>query len=346
MLIPSSPPSTDPTQILNYRDRQYAAELIATALLHFDFFTWLNANSDASTEKICEHFEFAARPTDVLLTLCRANDFIVSDADDRHRLTDLGREHLVKDSPWFLGPYYEPIRDTPIVAGYLEVLRSGKPANWQAKDGGDNWHESMMSEEFARGFTELMDCRGLALGQVLAEKVGPLLGSRTTLLDIGGGSGIYASTMVAAHGQLEATVLEQAPVDKICREEIAKRDLSDRIQVTTADMFKDPWPDDTEILLLSNVLHDWDMPEVETLLKKSANTLPADGLLIIHEAFLNNDKCGPLSVAEYSALLMNITHGKCYTPKEYADILDRLDFEIAPYVDTIANRGFMTAVKR
>lgn len=340
-----TPPSTDPAQILRYRDRQYAAELIAAAIAHVDFFNWLNENPGATTAAVCEHFQFAPRPVDVLLTLCRANGFITTDDEDRSELTLLAREHLVKTSQWDLSPYYAPIQDTPIVQGFLKVLQTGKPANWQARDDGDDWHESMLSEEFARGFTSLMNCRGIAIGQALARAVGPILGERARLLDVGGGSGIYASAMVVAHSQLTATVMEQAPVDAIAREETERHGLRDKIRVVTADMFTDAWPDDIDILLLSNVLHDWDFPEVGALLEKSAQTLASGGLLIIHEAFLNDDKTGPLPVAEYSALLMNITQGKCYTPGEYGSILEELGFEVVAYQDTLADRGFMTAVK-
>ena len=51
-------------------------------------------------------------------------------------------------------------------------------------------------------------------------------------------------------------------------------------------------------------------------------------------------------MAEYSALLMNICQGKCYTPAEYGAVLAELNFEVGDYHDTIADRGFMTAVKR
>ncbi|MGB0581131.1 MAG: methyltransferase [Limisphaerales bacterium] len=344
MPIPAHPPGTDPAQILRYRDRQYAAELIATALLHFDFFTWLYDFDEADNAAIAQEFGFAERPLDVLLTLCRANGFI-STRDGRHSLSSSGSEHLVKSSPWFLGPYYEPIRDTPIVEAYLKVLATGKPANWQAKDDGNDWHESMLSEGFAQSFTALMNCRGMAFGQTLAAKTAPLIGERTRLLDVGGGSGIYAGTMSTAIPQLQGTVLEQSPVDSIARMEIESHGLSDRIEVVTADMFNDTWPE-TDVVLLSNVLHDWDFPEVRALLEKAAAALDSDGLVIIHEAFLHDNKTGPLPVAEYSALLMNITQGKCYTPREYGEILEELGFKVGPYVDTIADRGFMTALKR
>lgn len=338
-------PATDPAVLLRYRDGQYAAELIATALLHFDLFTWLAAHPGADSAEMARHFGMAARPLDVLLTLCRSNGFLVTDARGCHRLTPLGSEHLVKGSPWFLGPYYAPIRDTPVVHGFLQVLRGGPPGNWQAKAGAKDWHESMLDEDFAREFTDLMNSRGMIFGQFLAKALTPHLGGRKRLLDVGGGSGIYSSTMVAAHPGLSATVLEQPPVDAIVLKEIARHGLTDRIDVASGDMFAMAWPS-ADVVLLSNVLHDWDLPEVRRLLGKAAEALPSGGLLVIHDAFIHDDKSGPVAVAEYSALLMNITQGKCYSAAEYGEELAGAGFEPGDYQDTVGNRGFMTALRR
>ena len=338
-------PATDPAALLRYRDGQYGAELIAAALLHFDLFTWLDVHPGVDSEEMARHFGMAARPLDVLLTLCRANGFLVTDEEDRHRLSTLGAEHLVKGSPWFLGPYYAPIRDTPVVHGFLQVLRGGPPGNWQAKAGAKDWHESMLDDDFAREFTDLMNSRGMIFGQFLAKALTPHLGGRKRLLDVGGGSGIYSSTMVAAHPGLSATVLEQPPVDAIVLKEIARHGLTDRIDVASGDMFAMDWPA-ADVVLLSNVLHDWDLPEVRLLLAKAAEALAPGGLLVIHDAFIRDDKSGPVAVAEYSALLMNITQGKCYSAAEYGAELRGGGFEPGGYQDTVGNRGFMTALRR
>lgn len=338
-------PTTDPADLLRYRDGQYGAELIAAALLHLDLFTWLDAHPGSDSAAMARHFGMAARPLDVLLTLCRANGYLVTDAEDGHCLTPLGSEHLAKGSPWFLGPYFAPIRDTPVVQGFLQVLRGGPPGNWQAKAGAKDWHESMLDEEFAREFTDLMNSRGMIFGQFLAKSLTPHLGGRKRLLDVGGGSGIYSSTMVAAHAGLSATVLEQPPVDAIVRKEIARHGLTDRIGVVSGDMFAMAWPA-ADVVLLSNVLHDWDLPEVRLLLGKAAEALSPGGLLVIHDAFIHDDKSGPVAVAEYSALLMNITRGKCYSAAEYGDELRRAGFEPGGYQDTVGSRGFMTALRR
>lgn len=332
------------------RDRQYAADMIAVALLEFDLFSWLDQRGRASTAEICETFDIAARPTDVMLTLCRAGGLICSRGDVNtmeavHALTSNGREHMVASSPWFLGPYYKPIQGSPIYADHLKVLRSGRPANWQAQSDGDDWHESMMDPDFAKDFTAIMNCRGLSFATALADQVAPQMSERRHVLDVGGGSGVYCAALVAANQQLRGTVLEQAPVDAIARSEIEQHGLSNRIAIHSGDMFVDDWPT-ADVVLLSNVLHDWDLPQVRQLCQAAADTLPDGGLLIVHEAFLHDDKTGPLPVAEYSVLLANITQGKCYSVAEYAGVLDSCGFEVQAYRDTIADRGYFTAIRR
>ncbi len=341
----TTPPSTDPTPILRYRDGLYAADLIAAAVSHLDVFTWIDARGRVTDDELCDQFGFARRPLDVLLTLCRAKAFVETDSHGRHSITEVAREHLVRHSPFFLGPYFDSMKDRPVTLDYVEVLRTGRPANWASLDEREDWHASMLDEGFAAEFTAAMDCRGLALGQALARGVSPLLENRRHVLDVGGGSGIYAATLLAAHARVRGTVLEQPPVDAIARRAIEGHGLADRLDVLTADMFSEPWPKGSDVHFLSNVLHDWDVPEVSAILARSAEALEPGGLLIIHEVFVNESKTGPVPAAEYSALLMQVTQGKCYSPVEYSDLLRAAGFEPGRYEDTLGDRGFMTATR-
>ncbi|MEL6108320.1 MAG: methyltransferase [Planctomycetota bacterium] len=334
-------PETDPYQLLRFRDRQYAADMLAVAITKMNLFRWLADREGATSEEIEQHFQVDARPLDVLLTLCRASG-LVETTGVVHRVTQLAIEHLVDSSPWFLGPYYQPIVDSPIAEGCWRVLRSGKPAAWQADDDGADWHASMLDKDFAKSFTELMNCRGMAMGQRLAVDLEPWIEDGMRVLDVGAGSGIYSSTLVARYPGLRATVLEQAPVDAIAANEIKRHGLNDKVKVLAGDMFEIEWPE-ADIVLLSNVLHDWDFAEIDTLIAKSAACLNRGGTVVIHEAFLDNDKRGPLAVAEYSVLLANITQGKCYTLEEYGRVLQTHGFVVGDYRPTVADRGFMTA---
>jgi 3-hydroxy-5-methyl-1-naphthoate 3-O-methyltransferase len=162
-------------------------------------------------------------------------------------------------------------------------------------------------------------------------------------LDIAGGSGVYACAIVARHPHLRAAVLEKPPVDRLTRRSLAARGFTDRVEVIVGDMFAHALPDGFDVHLFSNVLHDWDEQRVRQLLKKSAAALPAGGMIIIHDAHINPDKTGPLPVAAYSALLMTITEGKCYSEKEMADYLAEAGFGDVTYAPTAADRSVITA---
>jgi hypothetical protein len=337
----SAEPATDPTSIYRYRDGLYAVDLLTAAICEFDFFTWLSSNP-SNLSAVCQHFGIVERPTDVMLTLFTAMDLLRREGDLFH-VTETGREHLVSSSPWFLGPYYAALKQRPVAQDMVKVLRTGKPANFGSDKKEKEWAKAMEEEDFANRFTAAMDCRGIYLSQAAAKRLD--LSHYNHLLDIAGGSGIYACSFVAHHPHLRATVLEKAPVDQIASKAIADRRYSERVSVVTGDMFREPLPDGCDIHLFSNVLHDWDVPLVAELLMKSSQALPQGGLIVVHDAHIDAQKTGPLPVAAYSALLMNITEGKCYSVAEMQSYLAAAGFGDFTFTPTAADRSIITAKK-
>jgi hypothetical protein len=333
-------PLTDPLLLYRYRDALYAPDMLIVGL-HLDIFTWL-AEHPASRADVCQAFGIVDRPADVMLTLFAAMG-LVEERDGLFHATPVAREHLVKGSPWFLGPYYPSVDDRPVSAGLLEVLRTGRPANWASRKQGEDWHKAMESEAFASAFTAAMDCRGAYLAPSVARAVD--LRGHTHLLDIAGGSGVYACGLAAHFPHLRATVLEKPPVDGIARRAIATRGLSDAVSVVTGDMLSGPLPATADVHLFSNVLHDWDEPVVRDLVRKSFAALPARGLIIVHGAHLNAAKDGPLHVAEYSVLLMHASEGRCYSVAEMHGYLRQAGFGELTWTPGAAGRSIITGTK-
>lgn len=337
-------PATDPSGLYRLRDGIFAVDLLTAAIVEFDVVTKL-AEAPGDLVAVCRLLGTAPRPTDVMLTLLAAYDLLQRDGDV-FRVTTRGREHLMTGSPWCVRDYFASLQERPVARDMARVLRTGKPANWSSSGALDNWHSAMEQKAFAREFTAAMDCRGVVLAQALARVVAGDLAACSALLDIGGGSGVYACGLVHACPELRAAVLEKPPVDGIAREAIEARGFSASVDVCAGDMFEDPLPEGFDAHLFSNVLHDWDLPEVGRLLAVSAAALPSGGILLVHEAFLNEAKTGPLPVAEYSAILMHSTQGRCYGQGEISRLLDEAGFNIIRYGETTADRGVFVARKR
>lgn len=334
-------PATDPTDIYRWRDGLYATDLLTTALVRLNLFTWLAAHpSDKAA--ICRHFEIHDRPADVMLTLLTAMG-LLEHHEAVFRPTPQACEHLVEGSPWFLGPYYASLKDRPVCEDFFRVLKTGRPANWGSLKNEKAWAQAMEDTTFANQFTAAMDCRGAYLGHAVARALD--LSARRRVLDIAGGSGIYACCLVAAHPHLRATVFEKPPVDQVAARRIRERACDELVSVLAGDMFQDALPPGHDVHLFSNVLHDWDAPVVRQLLAASFSALPPGGLLVVHDAHLNADKSGPRHVAEYSALLMHATEGKCYSTAEMEEFFQATGFTDPRFIPTVAARSVMTARK-
>lgn len=336
-------PLTDPGAIYRYRESLTAVDALTVAIVHLDLFSAL-ADHSADLPSICRMFSIHPRPTDTLCTLLVANGLLHRDAHGLFSVSDTAREFLVAGGPFDARPYYASITDKPGVADFLTVLRTDRPANWPGEAGEADWHAAMRTTAFAESFTAAMDCRGRVLGPALAAALAGTAPGR--LLDIGGGSGVYAISVAAAFPSAQATVLEASPVDMITRRTIAAAGLGGRIAVVTSDMFADPWPIDHDTHLFSNVLHDWNEADCRRLLGNSAASLPSGGRVLIHDALLDDDKSGPLWAAEYSVLLTTVTQGRLYSTAEIGGWLADLGLKIVAHEPTALGRSVLTAVRR
>ena len=334
-------PESDPILLYRQRDGLYAVDMLTAALCHLDLFSRL-AEQPMGLPAICRAVDVRERPADVMLTLLTSMD-LLQNSGGVFSLTKTAREFLLPSSQWFMGPYFATAKERPVCRDILAVLRTDQPSNFASLRDEKQWAKAMEDETFANSFTGAMDCRGGLLGPALAANLDCSRHSR--LLDIAGGSGVYACAIVARHPHLRAGVLEKPPVDQLTRRTLAARGFADRVEVLTGDIFAGALPAGFDVHLFSNVLHDWDHPRVRQLLAKSAAALPRRGMIIIHDAHINSQKTGPFPVAAYSALLMTITEGKCYSQKEMSDYLTEAGFGEIVYAPTAVDRSVITARK-
>ena len=82
------------------------------------------------------------------------------------------------------------------------------------------------------------------------------------------------------------------------------------------------------------------------LLRRSADALPSGGRLLVHDAFLNAGKSGPLPIAGYSVLLMHVTQGRCYSTAEMAGWLAEAGFDDPVEAPSAAGRSALVARRR
>jgi protein-L-isoaspartate O-methyltransferase len=332
---------TSPEKIFELRESAFANDLFITAVSCFDFFNFLNKNP-SNIEGICRALKIKRRPADVMLTLFKAYGF-VKEEDSKYFLSDISLYYLTEGSKFDLSSYVSSLKGRPAVEEMKGVLLTGKPADWAAVERLADWKDSMEHIGFARSYTAGMNSRGAYLAGKLADAVS--IRKYNKILDIGGGSGIYSAVLLNKNLKMTASVYEKTPMDRVAKYSINGFGLNKRIDVIQGDMFKENLPGGYDIHLISHVLHDWDINEVRYILNNSFENLEPGGMVIIHDAHINENKTGPLSVAEYSVLLMFLTEGKCYSTSEMKAVLKETGFKDIRYKPTILNRSIITGVK-
>jgi len=325
-------PTTDPTPLFEHFRGSYGTELLTTSVARFGLFSRLSAAAKPADE-LADELQLAARPAIVLFTALRAMQLLNVDDAGRLSLTALAREHLLPGGPFFVGDYIGLAADAPGVVSMVERLRTNKPFGADAAKGNANPGDAagtafiyregtpsaMEVEDSARRLTLALAGRAKNVAPALAQVV-DASGCRT-LLDVGGGTVIYSIALVQRNPQLRAIVYDRPDVLKVAAELVAQYGVEDRIELVAGDMFVDRLPMNMDLVLLSNVLHDWDVPECRALTRRAAATLSDCGRLLIHDVFLNDALDGPLPIALYSAALFTLTEGRAYSAAEYRAML-------------------------
>jgi hypothetical protein len=327
------PGSPDPTPLLRLRDGIFAADLAVAAVAELDLFTELG-DRRLSPAGLAAALGLAERPVVAMCDVLESLGLLERDGD-AVASTPLARAYLAEGANADLRPYFASLSERPAVQELAGVLRTGTPAAWASARGGADWAARLADPGFAELFTAAMDARGGVLGPALARALAGLPVRR--VLDVAGGSGVYACALLDSRPELEVSVLERPPVDAVTRALLHRRGY-DSIRVIAGDMFTG-LPAGHDLHLFSHVLHDWDAPAVKSLIESSFAALPADGWVVDYDVHAGGDN----AAAAFSALLMHSTEGRCYSVVEIGGLMRHAGFVDVEVRPTIGDRSAIVA---
>ena len=340
-------PATDPTPLFELFRGSYGSELLTAAISHFDIFGRLQRES-LSFSDLATALELEHRPATVLITALRAMGLLTNTAGQL-TLTEMAIEHLVPGGYFDVGDYVGLAAQSPGVTGLVQLLRSNQPIGSDGSGSGtafiyrDGMESAMEAEQSARHLTLALAGRAKNVAPALAQAVS--IQNNRLLLDIGGGTGIYSYALLQQNPSLKAVVLDRPEVLKVAAEMGQDYGVMDRVELMAGDMFADALPTGVDVVLLSNILHDWDAPECIQLVNRCVAALGSGGRLLIHDVFLNDEHDGPLPVALYSAALFSLTQGRAYSGGEYRSWLQDAGLSTGPVVPTGVHCGVLTGTK-
>ncbi len=104
-------------------------------------------------------------------------------------------------------------------------------------------------------------------------------------------------------------------------------------------MLRAPFPAGHDVVLFSQILHDWPPDVCAELVAKSFAALPAGGRIVIHEKLVGDD--APLANALVDLDMLVWTEGQQWSEQELRSLLDAAGYEDVQRRGTV---GYWSAV--
>lgn len=146
------------------------------------------------------------------------------------------------------------------------------------------------TEEDVRGFERSMAAGCGPILEALAAARGEVFGPRTRWLDVGGGDGTVAETLLRADPRLTCDVFNLPAVAPLVEERARAAGLADRLGFVGGDFLAGPLPGGYDVLTFARVLHDWPADVARALLEKAKSALPPGGRIAVCEELRTRDQ--------------------------------------------------------
>jgi SAM-dependent methyltransferase len=170
--------------------------------------------------------------------------------------------------------------------GLTDALRTGSAQNETKGGGGANVFDTIYADE-ARLEQFLGAMASLQVGNFMTLANIFDFSKAKSVLDVGGASAQLSRILAARHPHLSLTTFDLPAVAPIARREIANAGLVSRIEVLSGDFFTDALPA-ADVIVMGNILHDWNEAAKRKLIAKVHAALPPGGVFIAIESVIDD----------------------------------------------------------
>lgn len=218
------------------------------------------------------------------MDLLHRNDEEFSNADDVERF-------LVEDSNAYAGPWM--LFGKPRWDGWGDLTARLKIREGEQRKLG--MYDETFTVERARTYHQATYSIGMGAARRFHKQVD--LSQRKKIMDIGGGSGCYCIIGAQQHPNLQAEVLDLAPVVTVTREFLAENGVANRVQATECDFTADAFPTDADVAIMASNLPQYGRETIAAVIRKTYDALLPGGEFHLIGEMLDPDGTGPLAPA-------------------------------------------------
>jgi hypothetical protein len=276
---------------------------------------------DCTAEEIGQSLHLDVRALNRFLRMMVVLDLLVQVGPETFCLSDAG-QLLRSDHPQSMRERiaYIGAVNYPVASAAIHSLRTGETA-FEHVFGMPFFDHLAQQPELGRAFNGLMR-------RAVEARVAGVLGahdfsSARHIVDLGGGNGALLSTILASTEGSSGAIFDAPAVIAEARQQLAGTASASRIDFVEGDLFAGPYPAGADLYILSNIIHDWNDAQAESILRHCTRAMRGNSeLLLIEETMPASVLESPSTVAnDYSMLLL--TGGLERSRDEYRVLLER-----------------------
>jgi 3-hydroxy-5-methyl-1-naphthoate 3-O-methyltransferase len=283
--MPSGNEPRVPSAALLEMAQAYRQSAILITACQLDVFTHL-AHGALSADALARACGVPVRGLQRLLNACVVLD-LLEKVGETYGNTPIADAFLVQSAPGYIGNFINRGAENYDTWGRLsQAIREDRPVDPHSAE-----TLGKLPPERVRRYVEGLYDLGRQAAALIAERID--LTHAQQMLDVAGGSGIYAITFAQRQPALRVIVFDLPPVVAVTREIITRHGMAERVSIHPGDYHHDDFGDGYDIVLLSNVLQTQGPQTCQMLLRKAFSALVPGGQLIVHGAMLNPDRVSP-----------------------------------------------------
>jgi hypothetical protein len=216
--------------------------------------------------------------------------------------------------PTYLGHFFRMIdqRLYEVWGKLSDALRTGCPQN-EGRDGKAPFEALYADPDRLKLFIQAMSAISAPQADALAENFA--WKQVRSVADIGAAEGGLLARVLAANPHMTGIGFDLPPVRPHFDALMERFGVSSRARFETGDFFAAPLPE-AEVIVMGHILHDWNLEQKQTLVRKAFAALPSNGWFLINEMMIDNERRTPPGLLMSLNMLLETPGGYDFTPAE------------------------------
>jgi SAM-dependent methyltransferase len=316
-----------PERIMQLAIGGWATGILGAAASH-SLFTHLEAGADTA-DKLAAQAGISERGAQALLDGLVGLG-LVELCDGNYRNTAEAATFLVEGRPACLSSFAKVrLAEMGNWVALPDVVRTGTPVTDAATvEVADNpyWEELVPA----------IAAQSVPVAMIAADMLRLAEAGEISILDIGGGSGIYSAIWLGLNPAARSTQLDWGPVNAIARRLVAERGAADRFTCIDGDFHTTDFGTPAyDVAVYSHIAHQEGPEDNVAIFAKFRGALKPGGTLVISDFIVDDDRSGPpFPLIFASEMLLHSKQGGTWRRADYRAWLAEAGFEDVSFQPT------------